>query len=334
MIVQSNLHSKDDSLELLPERYLFFAILVSLTWKRREFPLNDFPHKEIKRLKKMFIYPILVENCQLSLKPHLATPLTSKEMDYIFLAYCTTHVVFAKDKWTDERKLVAVQAVLQDSRSKHLISKFKKVFGTEIVESDIFLTSMTFLSRTFLFGLQNLIPFINHYEHHLIDTSDSLYIIIKNIIQEWMSEEGIQGFLDQHRLYFLYLYLRNCIQSSLPSLPIHIILGSQLDLDMIEGVLKRNFTEDVAIISRYNLLADTLKDAEEITNQTIIITTKKFLPYLEQCYHGTGCHFITIAIDLHINQQRLIQNTVSTIRLQTYFDKLASIEKKAKHYLT
>lgn len=321
----------DQSLETLPERYLFFSTLVALSWKRQRFPLDSFPHKEIDRLKKIFIYPLLTEACHTYLDPHLEKPLQSIDIDYIFLAYCTTHAAFAKDQWDEQKKIETIQVILQDPKVKHLIAKFKKILEPQITKSDAFLLSIAALSRTFLFGLQNLVPFTNHYEHHLKGNQSSLYTISKLVLQEWMLEENIQGYFDRHRLYFFSLYLTEQIRSSLPSVPIHIFLGSQVDINMIKSVMQRNFTEAVATINSYNFLTDVISNSNTLEN-AIIITTKEYLPYLKSKYASANCHFITISFDLHVNQQQLIKQTIAKLREQAYEEKLATIKAKANHH--
>lgn len=41
MIVQSNSQLSHELLEITPDEYVHFSILVALTWKRREFPLSS-----------------------------------------------------------------------------------------------------------------------------------------------------------------------------------------------------------------------------------------------------------------------------------------------------
>ncbi|MTV91622.1 transcriptional regulator, partial [Streptococcus pneumoniae] len=85
-----------------------------------------------------------------------------------------------------------IQLILQHTRGKHLLSKFKNILGNDISNSLSFLTALTFLTRTFLFGLQNLVPYYNYYEHYGIESDKPLYHISKAIVQEWMTEQKIE----------------------------------------------------------------------------------------------------------------------------------------------
>ncbi|HGZ3671092.1 TPA: PI-1 pilus transcriptional regulator RlrA, partial [Streptococcus pneumoniae] len=159
MIVQSNSQLSHELLEITPDEYVHFSILVALTWKRREFPLEFPESKEFEKLKNLFMYPILMEHCQTYLEPHANMTFTQEELDYIFLVYCSANSSFSKDKWNQEKKTHTIQLILQHTRGKHLLSKFKNILGNDISNSLSFLTALTFLTRTFLFGLQNLVPY-------------------------------------------------------------------------------------------------------------------------------------------------------------------------------
>lgn len=214
MIVQSNSQLSHELLEITPDEYVHFSILVALKWKRREFPLEFPESKEFEKLKNLFMYPILMEHCQTYLEPHANMTFTQEELDYIFLVYCSANSSFSKDKWNQEKKTHTIQLILQHTRGKHLLSKFKNILGNDISNSLSFLTALTFLTRTFLFGLQNLVPYYNYYEHYGIESDKPLYHISKAIVQEWMTEQKIEGVIDQHRLYLFSLYLTETIPSS------------------------------------------------------------------------------------------------------------------------
>ncbi|MTV69439.1 transcriptional regulator, partial [Streptococcus pneumoniae] len=64
----------------------------------------------------------------------------------------------------------------------------------------------------------------------------------------------------------------------------------------------------------------------------IIITTKEYLPYVKKQYPKGKHHFLTIALDLHVSQQRLIYQTIVDIRKEAFDKRVAMIAKKA-HYL-
>ncbi|MTV74886.1 transcriptional regulator, partial [Streptococcus pneumoniae] len=128
------------------------------------------------------------------------------------------------------------------------------ILGNDISNSLSFLTALTFLTRTFLFGLQNLVPYYNYYEHYGIESDKPLYHISKAIVQEWMTEQKIEGVIDQHRLYLFSLYLTETIFSSLPAIPIFIILNNQADVNLIKSIILRNFTDKVASVTGYNIL--------------------------------------------------------------------------------
>ncbi|MTW38171.1 transcriptional regulator, partial [Streptococcus pneumoniae] len=78
--------------------------------------------------------------------------------------------------------------------------------------------------------------------------------ISKAIVQEWMTEQKIEGVIDQHRLYLFSLYLTETIFSSLPAIPIFIILNNQADVNLIKSIILRNFTDKVASVTGYNIL--------------------------------------------------------------------------------
>ncbi|HEV4297677.1 TPA: PI-1 pilus transcriptional regulator RlrA [Streptococcus pneumoniae] len=332
MIVQSNSQLSHELLEITPDEYVHFSILVALTWKRREFPLEFPESKEFEKLKNLFMYPILMEHCQTYLEPHANMTFTQEELDYIFLVYCSANSSFSKDKWNQEKKTHTIQLILQHTRGKHLLSKFKNILGNDISNSLSFLTALTFLTRTFLFGLQNLVPYYNYYEHYGIESDKPLYHISKAIVQEWMTEQKIEGVIDQHRLYLFSLYLTETIFSSLPAIPIFIILNNQADVNLIKSIILRNFTDKVASVTGYNILISPPLSEEHLTEPLIIITTKEYLPYVKKQYPKGKHHFLTIALDLHVSQQRLIYQTIVDIRKEAFDKRVAMIAKKA-HYL-
>lgn len=332
MIVQSNDYLDEELLEATPGEYIHFSTLVALTWKRRDFPL-EIPHrKRFEKLTSLFIYPLLIDYCHTYLEAQAQMSFSQNDLDYIFLVYCSTNVAFAKDKWNLKRREHVIQLVLQDAKGKHLYGKFKNILSHDILQNKSFATSMTFLIRSFLFGLQNLVPYYNYYEQYGIETSELLYHISKAVVQEWMTEQQIEGFIDQHRLYLFSLYLTEAIFSTLPPVSIFIFLNNQADVDMIESIILRNFTAQTATIKGYNILTTSPSD-KNLTEHSIIITTKDYLPYVQKRHNNGNYHFLPIALDLHISQQHLIRQTIVTIRKEAFDQRVATIVKKAQSLL-
>lgn len=313
-------------------RIRFLIALLQFHFGIEIYDLNDGSMDWVTHMIVQSNSQLLMEHCQTYLEPHANMTFTQEELDYIFLVYCSANSSFSKDKWNQEKKTHTIQLILQHTRGKHLLSKFKNILGNDISNSLSFLTALTFLTRTFLFGLQNLVPYYNYYEHYGIESDKPLYHISKAIVQEWMTEQKIEGVIDQHRLYLFSLYLTETIFSSLPAIPIFIILNNQADVNLIKSIILRNFTDKVASVTGYNILISPPPSEEHLTEPLIIITTKEYLPYVKKQYPKGKHHFLTIALDLHVSQQRLIYQTIVDIRKEAFDKRVAMIAKKA-HYL-
>ncbi|KGR72789.1 helix-turn-helix domain-containing protein [Streptococcus phocae subsp. salmonis] len=324
-IVSSNDNLSLEVLDITPNECLFFGILVALVWRRKAYA-TDLPQvAQFDEIKQIFTYQQLVAQAREIIQPRLDIELSDEDYDFIFLAYCTTHTPLFKDKWTAVDLDNLVRIVFTHTKVKSLITKLEPILGLEVISDKDFLIDMVIMFKSFVFGLQNIVPNDNYYDYMLYRATDTFTLIIQEIAQEWRKEAQVLGEVNRYHSLQLALHLKEMLKNALPPIPVYICLNNQAILKHVASILSRNFTAKVVDIQQFNILLDKPFEASAFTNDLVIITQREYLPYFKKRYPTDKVHYIPVTLGLPSHQQYLIHQTLLKLWQTTYDNKVESI---------
>ena len=166
--------------------YAYFECLMILSWKRRNHSLKFKKSKKLEALKKLFVYPKLIEGIHQNIEKKLNIIFEEKEYDYMYLVYiCTSNCLFS-DKWTKEDLDLIDEIVLADEGIQSLIDCFEEKCNKTLRNSYVFNQKWYIcFYRRCLFDLQCIIPDKQYYFDFISDTAHlSIIKFIKNVLEK------------------------------------------------------------------------------------------------------------------------------------------------------
>ena len=148
-ILSSNHAIRPELLTTTTDDFLFFEILLILTWKRRDKPTNLSQWADLPKLKKLFIYQRLLVYVHENLEKSLASKFRQEELDYLFLCYCTTNNYLFSDQWSNEDIKALHQVVFTNENIKGLLTYIHQQLslGKEIIFTRNFRVTMVYFYK-------------------------------------------------------------------------------------------------------------------------------------------------------------------------------------------
>lgn len=165
-------------------------------------------------------------------------------------------------------------------------------------------------SRTFILGLNQLIPETISFPSWNYHRHDKLTTILRPIITNWLSEIGEYTFKEQHFL-LLCAHLERIIKNHIPPIQIAVLTTDFINNKILTECLSQRFSSKQIHFHPYYLLTDDLSNITNL-NPDIIITNPKLSSFIK---HEISSESLITYIDLihtpdQINQ---IQEIISSI---------------------
>ncbi|HHH8161875.1 TPA: hypothetical protein ACP1WC_001563 [Streptococcus agalactiae] len=170
-------------------------------------------------------------------------------------------------------------------------------------------------SRTFILGLNQLIPETISFPSWNYHRHDKLTTILRPIITNWLSEIGEYTFKEQHFL-LLCAHLERIIKNHIPPIQIAVLTTDFINNKILTECLSQRFSSKQIHFHPYYLLTDDLSNITNL-NPDIIITNPKLSSFIK---HEISSESLITYIDLihtpdQINQ---IQEIISSIQEEKY----------------
>lgn len=264
-----------------PNTFIFFDTLLSLSWKRINYNVVVPYSPLFIELQNIFIYDTLQYCVKNVIIDSFKINLKKDDIDYIFLAYLTSHNSFSNPNWT-EKRIDNVIAIFEN------YPKFQKL----------------------LQPLKDALPLSDSYHRH-----DKLTTILRPIITNWLSEIGEYTFKEQHFL-LLCAHLERIIKNHIPPIQIAVLTTDFINNKILTECLSQRFSSKQIHFHPYYLLTDDLSNITNL-NPDIIITNPKLSSFIK---HEISSESLITYIDLihtpdQINQ---IQEIISSIQEEKY----------------
>ncbi|HEN6737979.1 TPA: helix-turn-helix domain-containing protein [Streptococcus agalactiae] len=241
--------------------------------------------------------------------------LKKDDIDYIFLAYLTSHNSFSNPNWT-EKRIDNVIAIFENyPKFQKLLQPLKDALPLSDSYHDELVKVAIIFSRTFILGLNQLIPETISFPSWNYHRHDKLTTILRPIITNWLSEIGEYTFKEQHFL-LLCAHLERIIKNHIPPIQIAVLTTDFINNKILTECLSQRFSSKQIHFHPYYLLTDDLSNITNL-NPDIIITNPKLSSFIK---HEISSESLITYIDLihtpdQINQ---IQEIISSIQEEKY----------------
>ncbi|MEN4333153.1 helix-turn-helix domain-containing protein [Streptococcus pyogenes] len=171
----------------LDRRFLFFDVLLMLTWKRHRYPVH-LPHLALfEHLKSLPIFDNIKTIAVDELAPRTRVTFSSDDFDYLFLIYLTTDNSFLSGYWTSHQRQQLYHLITKDPDYHLLIHRLQALVGKYSDIHEHIPNLIPFFKRT-LYNLQTLITFDGYYFDQyqgnmlLLDKLETVGNVIANFI--------------------------------------------------------------------------------------------------------------------------------------------------------
>lgn len=205
-ILSSNHAIRPELLTTTTDDFLFFEILLILTWKRRDKPTNLSQWADLPKLKKLFIYQRLLVYVHENLEKYLDSKFSQEELDYLFLCYCTTNNYLFSDQWSNEDIKALHQVVFTNENIKSLLTYIhhQLSLGKEIIFTRNFRVTMVYFYKKMILNLQSLFPESNPFIFNTLSpTQKILFKQVKQMIEDWQVEKNIPFPFTNEQIFYL-----------------------------------------------------------------------------------------------------------------------------------
>ncbi|HGI3560216.1 TPA: helix-turn-helix domain-containing protein [Streptococcus agalactiae] len=298
-----------------PNTFIFFDTLLSLSWKRINYNVVVPYSSLFTELQNIFIYDTLQYCVKNVIIDSFKINLKKDDIDYIFLAYLTSHNSFSNPNWT-EKRIDNVIAIFENyPKFQKLLQPLKDALPLSGSYHDELVKVAIFFFRTFILGLNQLIPETISFPSWNYHRHDKLTTILRPIITNWLSKIGEYTFKEQHFL-LLCTHLERIIKNHIPPIQIAVLTTDFINNQILTECLLQRFSSKKIHFHPYYLLTDDLSNITNL-NPDIIITNKKLSPFIK---HEISSESLITYIDLintsdQINQ---IQKIISSIQEEKY----------------
>ncbi|HEO3069503.1 TPA: helix-turn-helix domain-containing protein [Streptococcus agalactiae] len=261
----------------------------------------------LEKLGFQIVKNVIIDSFKINLK--------KDDIDYIFLAYLTSHNSFSNPNWT-EKRIDNVIAIFENyPKFQKLLQPLKDALPLSGSYHDELVKVAIFFFRTFILGLNQLIPETISFPSWNYHRHDKLTTILRPIITNWLSKIGEYTFKEQHFL-LLCTHLERIIKNHIPPIQIAVLTTDFINNQILTECLLQRFSSKKIHFHPYYLLTDDLSNITNL-NPDIIITNKKLSPFIK---HEISSESLITYIDLintsdQINQ---IQKIISSIQEEKY----------------
>ncbi|WP_424554975.1 helix-turn-helix domain-containing protein [Streptococcus agalactiae] len=306
----------------LSDVFMFFDTLLILSWKRHHHKVKIPNSKLFSALKKIFIYEELNICVKGIIQPYFDVIFDADDIDYIFLIYLTSANSFAAQKWTDAH-INDVLVIFENlPKFQLLLEALKKTlpnshdYCNELIEITIY------FSRTFILGLNQLIPETLHFPSHFYPGDPQLVTIIKPIVTNWLNEIGESTFKKQH--FFLFCaHLERVIKNNMPPIRVVLLTTDFINNQIFKNYLLQSLSLEKINFHSYYLLRDNVSQVSTL-KPDLIITNQKLVPYVTK---ELATNSLVAHIDYNDTPTQIsnIQTIISNIKEEKYrkiFDKI------------
>lgn len=306
--------------------FSYFAILISLIWKRQHGNLGIPQTDAFKHLKKLSIYHDIKMTSQEIIGKWYHPDLTDEDLDYIFLCFCTTNNPFHKDKWTPKKVKELFELVMTKTNGKTLKASLRPLLGDNILNSLPFKRILVSFSRLFISNLQVLLPDIHlfHYLRRQQKRNKSFYNTLKTIVEEWMSAEGIVGKLPSYHLLLFTIQLEELLKTYLPPIPVYLLTNNTAALDLMTNALSIYFPPAIATVMPVNVEIIPFKDIVK-EKQSVIIADRQYLNLIQHLYQNQGHLFLYFLFSFRDVSEAYIHKVFLDFRQKRYDEFIVTL---------
>ena len=309
-ILASNHAIQPKLLETTADDFLFFEVLLMLTWVRRENNVELQDWEDLTALKQLFIYQQLVDYVHLNLEQSLNTFFNQTELDYIFLCYCTTNNFLFSDQWQNEDIKALHQIVFTNKQIKSLLQHLthKLRLGKEVIFTRNFRVAIVYFYKKCILNLHPLLPESNPFLFNTLNTNQKvLFNQVQRMIDVWRTANNIPYFFTKEQIYFLTNQIEVIYQLFIPEIDITIVTNTISEYESIALKLTTTFNHYKLNPKVFMINAENIEQLYQNKN-TIVLIHPKFATFIDETKLPASSPIIKLAIDyLPTYQEQLIQ---------------------------
>lgn len=308
---------------LLDKKFRFFDVLLSLSWKRREFDVAIPQEGIFKRLKSLALYGYLEDFFKREGKLLLDMDFPSSEIDYIFLVYLTVNNSFSITQWSEEDSSTLLTIIQEDPAYQELLGELRQLFGHYIAFDKACIQTLIPYFRKTLFDLSLFIPQKYYYAEEY-QGSKLLANRIELMINSWADRVSGVGRLTGSNLHLLCTRLEQLVREGLPPLAIAVIEINKKNIDILYSLVMQQVSPCVAKVYRFNILSEA--ELLWATDFDLIVTTAEMTAFIEERLSlNENTKILDFNFDFVMYQAEYLSQVIRELRDKQYQEALDTI---------
>ncbi|WP_159796544.1 M protein trans-acting positive regulator PRD domain-containing protein [Streptococcus halichoeri] len=265
---------------LLSESFIFYNVLLSLSWKRHDKSVRIPESAIFNKLTRIFIYEELAKSIEEILQPQTGLTFQKDDLDYLFLIYLTASNSFASQKWSKEH-IQQVRAIFEaDPAFSQLLRAIQKLSPLFLDKNDDLVHILIYFYLYFLFDLQDLIPEQVRCSSRTYQGHAGFFQAVNQVVNQWLRAIGAKGPHCQH-LFLLCNHLEQLLRNCQPPIKLVCIAANAVNARLLKDAISALFSpKSVAVHSFYLLIDDIYKISD--LEPDLVITHQKLIPFVKK----------------------------------------------------
>lgn len=265
---------------LLSETFIFYDVLLALSWKRHDKDVFIPESQILNELKEIFIYNNLATSIREIIQPHTGMTFGQNDLDYLFLIYLTANNSFGAKKWSLEHSLKTRTIFENNPNFQQLLQSIQKLSPLFDKNHPELVRILIYFSVYFILNLQHLIPGHVRFPSHYYTGNIEVFQIINQTITQWLLSIGIKESNQQH-LFLLCYHLEQLLKNALPPITIVLITTNYINIDLLKNIISSQISTKSVAFHSFHLLTDDIYKVKNL-NPDLVISDQRLLPFIKK----------------------------------------------------
>ncbi|HEL0581014.1 TPA: helix-turn-helix domain-containing protein [Streptococcus equi subsp. zooepidemicus] len=283
MVIREFLFLGSTNLQLsntLSKSFLFYNVLLALSWKRHDKHVIIPPSDILDSLKALFIYDD-IDNCA----RHVITSrfqilLNDHDLAYLFLIHLTATHSFATQKWSEEHTEQLLLIFQSHAAFQSLFQPISELIPLSLENRELLLKIVVYFARYFILDLQQFIPEKSYFPLDYYPGHPVIAKTLKPIVTTWLQQ--IKGSsLNQQYFFLLCSHIEQLIKNSLSAITVVLITTDFINEQLLTDYISKHLSTKNIIFYSYYLLTDDIYAIKDL-NPNLIITHQKLIPFVKK----------------------------------------------------
>ncbi|AGM97983.1 helix-turn-helix domain-containing protein [Streptococcus iniae] len=306
--------------ETLSESFVFYDILLALSWKRHDKGVENPPSEMLKQLKTFFVYEDIHHCAKQIIEPRYKIRFGQRDFDYLLLIHLTAANSFAAQKWSDGHTEQLLLIFKSHPAFASLYQAVSDLLPLAPKNDDRLLKIVIFFARYFILDVQQFIPEPHYFSSDHYPGNPKVVAALRPIVTDWLGQHNRTS-LNQHYFFLFCSHIEQWLRNTLAPLQVTLITSDAINDQLIREYLDNYLSSETISFSTYYSLADDIYKIKQ-ASPDLVITHQDLIPFVkkELAQGSYVTHFDYVNPHEHLNR---IQHKILCLQEEHYQQHIA-----------